>query len=84
MTNEEFDLLDSLYFISSFDAIKSELSWQEPVLKERLHQLIVKGWVKCLETGSDQEIEDLHNYDLHYKNYNYLVTKEGLFAHNSR
>jgi hypothetical protein len=84
VTDEDFDLIDSLYFISSFDAIKAELRWQEAVLKERLHQLIIKGWVKCLEIGSDIEIEDINNFDLHYKNYNYLVTKEGLFAHNSR
>jgi hypothetical protein len=84
VTDEEFELLDSLYFISSFDAIKSELRWQELVLKERLIELIKKGWVKCLETSSDHEIEDMTKFDLNYKNWNYLVTKEGLFAHNSR
>lgn len=84
VTDEEFEIIDSLYFIISFEDLKSELTWEEIVLKDKLLKLIKKGWVKCLKKGSDEEIEDLRDFEFQYKNYNYLATKEGLLTHNSK
>jgi hypothetical protein len=84
MTNSEFDTLDELYFTISFDELKSRLSMEEGELKEELLRLISKGWVKCLQNHTDEEINDLENFKEEFKNYNYLATKAGLLAHNSR
>lgn len=84
MTDQEFDLLDALYFVTGFEELRTELDWEEIVLKDRLIQLIGKGWVKCLKSRSDEEVEDMKDIEIHYKKYHYLATKAGLFAHNSR
>jgi hypothetical protein len=84
LTNEEFDLLDNLYFVISFEEVQTELEWEEIVLKNKLFELIQKGWVKCFKKGSDDLIEGISDFESQYKNYNYLATKEGLLAHNSK
>lgn len=84
MTNLEFEILDELYFVSDFEALMKSVSVDESVLKDELEALLQKGWVKLLEKKSDNEISSLDSYNNNYKNYNYLATKEGLLAHNSR
>lgn len=84
MTDTEFEILDTLYFLISFEELRIELGFTEEVLKEELIQLIKKCWVKYMEKITDREIDDLKEFEFHYKNYNYLATKEGLFAHNSK
>jgi hypothetical protein len=84
MTDTEFEILDALYFIVSFEELKAELGYSEGSLKKELLSLIDKGWVKMMERISDIEIRDRKEFEFHYKNYNYLATKDGLFAHNSK
>jgi hypothetical protein len=84
MTDLEFDMMDELYFISSFHELKEKLSLEEPELVNALHKLIQKGWVKCLEKETDDELEVPSNFKAEYQNYNYLATKAGLLAHNSK
>ncbi len=84
MTDTEFEILDTLYFLISFEELKNELGYTEEVLKKELMQLIQKGWVKYMEKITDREIDDIKEFEFHYKKYNYLATKEGLFAHNSK
>lgn len=84
MTDIEFEILDSLYFLVSFEELKTELGYSEEILKKELLQLIKKGWVKFMEKITDREIDDLKEFEFHYNEYNYLATKEGLFAHNSK
>jgi hypothetical protein len=84
MTDKEFDILDELYFTIAFDSLKSKLPFQDLELREELLGLIKKGWVKCLQKQTDEEMNDLENFEKEYKNYNYLASKAGLLAHNSR
>ena len=84
MTDKEFEILDVLYFTIPFDEFKKELDWDEAEIVEELDKLIKKGWVKCLQKLTEEEVEDLSQFKTEYKKYNYLATKEGLFAHNSR
>jgi len=84
MSNEEFELLDELYFIQPFDLIQNSLGWDEDKLKDFLLILINKKWIKCFfastkEIVIDEELDFLKDY----KEYFYLATKEGLMAHNS-
>jgi hypothetical protein len=84
MTDSEFDIMDELYFISSFEELNKNILMEESELVNALHSLIKKGWVKCLEKETDQEFEIADNFKAEFKKYNYLATKAGLLAHNSR
>jgi predicted transcriptional regulator len=84
MTDEEFDIIDELYFISPFDELMKNLKMEESELVKALLGLIRKGWVKCLEKETDNELEAGGNFAAEFKKYNYLAAKAGLLAHNSR
>lgn len=84
MTSDEFDLLDELYFVTSFDEVKRALDWSEDRLYTSLITLFRKDWIKCMNAKSEElpsrEI-DLENA---FREYHYLATKQGLLAHNGR
>ncbi|MCU0438438.1 MAG: transporter [Raineya sp.] len=84
MTNLEFEVLDQLYFVESFQKIQQELSLEELTLKEVLKDMIEKGWVKCFSDRYTEVIMDTKLFEEKYTLYQYLATKEGLLAHNSR
>lgn len=84
MNDAEFDLIDELYFVSSFQELQHKLPDLDNQLGPLLSGLIAKGWVKCFLAGSDEEVSDLSKIDLNYNKYNYLATKAGLLAHNSK
>ena len=84
MTDKEFDVLDQLYFVHSFDTVLEETGLTENDLKEVLSGLLNKGWVRCY---SDLEAEmPITNKQLRpdLSSYFYLATKEGLLVHNGR
>ena len=83
MTDLEYDLLDELYFVISFDALQKALNWEKLSIQEQLKNLLEKQWVKCIEPTTmidvavDVVIQDHHSYL-------YLATKKGLLAHHSK
>ena len=84
MTDLEFEVLDELYFVISFDELQTKLSLEEPQLKRCLRQLYEIGYVKCFSNVSDEIPNDEIDFENNYRIYHYLATKDGLFAHNSR
>lgn len=84
MTDAEFDVMDELYFVQSFDYIIEELSMSAEEIKPVLKSLLDQGWIKCLHNMNDEVFENDLNFDLGYKNYYYLASKTGLLAHNGR
>ena len=82
MTEDEFELVDELYFVQSYEDIKKELRWEDAKLLGILQSLVEKEWVKCLLSPEEEVFED---YDIgnNGKNYFYLATKEGLMMHNA-
>lgn len=84
MTDLEFDILDELYFLVNFENLTSELGIEEKVLVNELINLVGKGWVKVYEGENELEVSELDFLHKNYKNYNYLASKSGLLAHNSR
>ncbi len=82
MTDLEFDLLDELYFVTSFSELQENLSMNNGELKVLLQEVIEKGWVKCFKTASEELAFDASDYDQHFAEYFYLATKAGLLAHN--
>lgn len=83
MSDLEFELIDELYFLSSFQDLSKKLGISDSELKELIKLVVQKGWVKCLDPLSEEDVTDSVDLYNRYKDFNYLVTKKGLFAHNS-
>lgn len=85
MTNKEFDLLDELYFVTSFEDLESALEWPVEELFSILGSAIENGWVKCLEKKTEHEVvfsaTELRNK---YTEVFFLASKKGLMQHNSK
>ena len=83
MTDLEFDLLDELYFVKSYDEISNTLGWEDKRIFDTLVSLLEKGWIRCYYSPTeeilDQEIELAGNF----RKYFYLASRDGLVAHNS-
>lgn len=83
MTDEEFDIIDELYFVTAYADLKAELDISDNSLSENLSEMIKKGWVK-LYSQVDREMDfDLKDFQTNYKSYFYLASKKGLLKHNS-
>lgn len=84
MTDKEFDVLDELYFLTSFDDLFKSCNLNQTELKQILISLLDKGWVKCFKNKDEEVPEQEIDLENSFQQYNYLATKSGLFAHNSK
>lgn len=85
MTDQEFDVLDELYFVISFQDLMRNLSWSEQELLPVLTELIATALVKCIDPQSEEELElSVTEVARQYKKILFLATKKGLMEHNSR
>jgi len=84
MTELEFDIIDEMYFLVSFDRLQQEVSLEAGLLADQLASLHTKGWIRILAGEEDATPSALANFKEEYRNYNYLASKAGLLAHNSR
>ena len=84
MTDQEFDVMDELYFVISFQELQEKVQLSEVDLKQILSALLLKNFIKCFKNVSDELPHEQVNFEHNYRNYHYLASKEGLFAHNSR
>ena len=82
MTEDEFEVVDELYFVQSYADIKKELHWEDEKLLGILQSLVEKKWVKCLLSPEEEVFEDCDVWN-NGENYFYLATKEGLMIHNT-
>ncbi len=83
MSDLEYDLLDELYFIQSYKQLEDKLEWENNMLRDTLHQLLQKGWLKCFQDPNEEIFGDEIDLQTKYRTYYYMASKEGLFAHNS-
>lgn len=81
MKETEFEVLDELYFVISFEELLSAVELDEEELLEVLIELARKEWIRIYDS-SDNEL-DKYNLRESYHSYFYLASKKGLFAHNS-
>ncbi len=84
MTDQEYDVLDELYFVISFAQLQAELDTDQEMLKEILKNLLEKGWIKCFAEASVELLPHEINMDTSFQKYFYLATKAGLLVHNGR
>ncbi len=82
MTDDEFDLIDELYFVQSYDYLKQELDWEDEKLLVILQRLVDKEWINCF-SNPDEEIFDDPDIQNKGKGYFYLASKKGLLAHHA-
>jgi hypothetical protein len=83
MTDLEFELIDQLYFVQTFEVLCNSLNMSESELKLTLKSVFDKDWIKVLDKKTDAEITDSDVWEKDFRNFYYLATKKGLFAHNT-
>jgi hypothetical protein len=83
MSDLEYDVLDELYFVQSFDHLKDTLQWDDRMLRETIEKLLQRDWLRCYATPTDELFGDEIDLETNYHTYFYLASKSGLFAHNS-
>ncbi|MCJ8163326.1 hypothetical protein MKJ04_00625 [Pontibacter sp. E15-1] len=84
MSENEFDLLDELYFVTAYPDLKSTLSLSDEELCAALQALIRQGYVRILYPDPDTDyVYDEHAFGQHCQQYYFLATKAGLVVHNS-
>ena len=81
MTDDQFNVLDELYFVRSFGDLKSSLDLTEDEIVLTLKELYKKGWVKVLRTVDD-EVMGKVDWEK-YSGFYFLASKSGLMAHNT-
>ena len=82
MNEDEFEVLDELYFVTSHIDLEKILNWPDEKLTVTLESLLTKKWIRVL---SDPEKEIIGTIELRRqgKTYFYLASKKGLMAHNT-
>lgn len=82
MTEQEFDVMDELYFVQSFDYLKETLDLGSKEILIALDSLYKQGLIKCL-TAPDEECFHTVNVLNEGEKLFFLATKKGLMAHNT-
>lgn len=84
MDNQEFDLLDELYFVKNIEELVETSDMERPVVKNVLMRLIKKHWVKILDSRDNEIPFNPSEFEEQLNNYHFIATKAGLLAHNGR
>jgi len=82
MTDEEFDLIDQLYFIQSFPDLLASSGLDELALLVQLNNLHEKGWLKTVALLDGDTPPNPIQIQEEGTTYFYVASKEGLLAHN--
>jgi hypothetical protein len=86
LSDVEFDILNSLYFVEPFEKILEEVDFPTNIIAATLKQLIAIKYVTAMkwdEKTNDYVRSFIFDSDDMYA-YRYLATKEGLMAHHGR
>lgn len=84
MTENEFAILDELYFVTSYSDLKSTSALTDEELCTALRDLIGKGYIRILYPDPDTDYAyDEATFKQRCQEYYYLATKAGLVVHNS-
>lgn len=83
MTTDEFEVIDELYFVISYEDLQKVTEFSDERLIHTLKNIYKQGWIRVYKTAD----EEMHEHDVDLDNkaqaYFYLATKSGLHAHNS-
>ena len=84
MNELEFEIIEELYFVTSFTALLTNLSTEKQELKEALTTMVKQEWVTQLQyniTSKEFEKNSILNLE-QFEECSYLATKKGLLLHN--
>lgn len=85
MSDIEYDIINELYFVTSFRDLTQKLDIADTDLSANLEDLILKGYIKGFYPDPDTEIAyKAEEFFDKCRSYYFLATKEGLLAHNTR
>jgi hypothetical protein len=84
MNDHEFDLLDDLYFVNSYENLKINLQWDHQKIRQTLLSLIEKDWIRIYKSGNEEIQFDDSDFEANHRLYFYLANKKGLLAHHGR
>lgn len=82
MTDDEFNVLDELYFVQSFEELVKLSGYDPDQLVPIISSLFDQGYIKIFKNMDDEwTVEELTKecYPISF----FLATKKGLLAHNS-
>jgi hypothetical protein len=83
MSDEEFEILDELYFVISYQELKEGIDLSDRELFSLLKSLHQKGWIRIFENPDEEVKINFTDIGNRYTEYYYLASKKGLLAHNS-
>ncbi len=83
MSDLEFDVLDKLYFIQSYDILLKATDPEDSALRVVLGKMLTTGWIRCYRSVSDEIPVDEIDLRTKYMQYLYLASKNGLLAHST-
>jgi hypothetical protein len=84
MTDLEFEILDELYFVQSYEGILASTKLKETDIQKTLYSLLEKGWIKCCYPIEREIPFQPEKFEDSFRNYYYIATKAGLLAHNGK
>ena len=85
MTDPEFDLLDELYFVTSYRALLGKTGLLPAALTEALRNLLEQGLIRAYWPDPDTELAyETTSFGAIATDASYLASKEGLLQHNTR
>lgn len=83
MTDDEFDLLDELYFVQSYNEVKDAVNWDDEKLTSTLNSLHQEGFIRILQSHDEEfKMIDSDKAITPWEDLFYLATKKGLLQHN--
>ena len=84
MTDNEYSILDELYFLSSYVDLKQNVNLSDEELQDELRGMIEKNWLTIFLNDDSLEVDyDSKKFRQNFKSYYYLASKKGLFEHNT-
>ncbi|WP_425391827.1 transporter [Ekhidna sp.] len=84
MTDEEFDIIDELYFVTSYTDLKEATEFSDEQLRTHLIQMAQKGWVRVYKNVDEESELERLDFENDYQSFFYLASKKGLFEHNTQ
>ena len=82
MTDLEFDIIDEMYFVISYNELESRLSMNREDLIDQLIEIFNRGWLRVFKSPDDTKDFEHVSKDILVNSY-LLASKAGLKAHNS-
>jgi len=86
LTEVEYDILNAVYFVETFDKILEDVNFPEKIVGDSLKFLITHKMVSAMK-WDDKKGAHVRSFIYDSDNmraYSYIITREGLLVHNTR